>query len=89
MKNKNDEDYKDYINYLRYECYKCNSHPDIRKARKMLLSGELRNNEEFLQWIENENARLEPVRRDNKIAMYGTDEEVLELAKRLCPQLLL
>ena len=88
MKSKSDEDYEYYINYLRSACYRSGAFPDTKKATKMLLSGELRNKEEYLQWIKNEEDRLAPIQRDNDIALDGTDEEVIELAKRLCPDLL-
>lgn len=88
MKDKSDSDYDDFISYLRHVCYNPRCFPDVEKARKMVASGELKSIDEAKEWLKNEWNKFEPIRKDNDIALSGSDEEVIELAKRLCPKLL-
>ena len=81
-----DEDYREYIDYLRCCCYNPNEYADVKKGKQMLISGELKSKKELKEWYEKENKRLEPIRKDNEIAFHGSDEEVVELAKRICPE---
>lgn len=88
MKSKSDPDYEDYINYLRNVCFNPHSLPNMNTLRKKIDSGELKTDEEVRKWVEEEEKRLEPIRIDNDIALRGTDEEVIELTKKICPAVL-
>lgn len=81
MKNELDED---YMYCLRSACFTCGAYVDMRKARQMRIDGATQ--EEVGEWIRNEKIRLKPIQDNNFIALHGTDEEVIELAKRICPE---
>ena len=69
---------------LRSACYTCGAHIDLRKLNQMRLTG--CSQEEIDNWIDNEKKKFEPIEKNNYIALFGTDEEVIELAKRICPE---
>lgn len=71
---------KNYMYHLRSACYTCGAYVDMQKAPKGATQEELK------EWVHNERIRLRPIKENNYIALHGTDEEVIELAKRICPE---
>ena len=88
MKQNSEEEYRKYMDYLRISCYTFgpSAYGSLKKLRQMRRDGY--SEEEVLEWFRGEQERLEPIQRDNEIALSGTDEEVIELAKRICPECL-
>lgn len=80
----NDKFDEDYMEHLRSACYRCGAYVDLQKIKQMRLAG--CSKEEIDNWIDNEEKKFEPIQKDNYIALHGTDEEVIELAKRICPE---
>lgn len=88
MKDESEDRYEGEISYLRHACFRSNAYPDFTKALKMIDSGAFQNTDEAKEWLNNKWKRLEPKRKDNEIALAGTDKELIELAKRAVPDLL-
>ena len=84
MKDKSDSDYEDFISYLRYVCDRPQGFgPSFTKVRKMVASWQFENIDKAIEWMQNEWNKSEPIRKDNEIARFGSDEEVIKLAERL------